>query len=136
MLKVSRLSDYAVVLLCKLSMFDGKIASCSELSDKTGIPHPTVSKIFRLLSSVDFIETQRGINGGYKLLKDLKDITLLDVFEKIEGPVYTTLCTDGSQADCEFRSVCRLRGKWDKVNEKMKATLLSISLEDMIEENI
>ena len=59
MLKLNRLTDYAVVILGQLAKNSGKVETAAELAATTGIPLPTVSKILKILSSAGIIASHR-----------------------------------------------------------------------------
>ena len=63
MLKLNRLTDYAVVILGQLAKNSGKVETAAELAATTGIPLPTVSKILKILSSAGIIASHRGASG-------------------------------------------------------------------------
>ena len=56
MLKLNRLTDYAVVVLSRLSKQVDMVQTANEISDGTGLPMPTVSKILKLMAGASLIE--------------------------------------------------------------------------------
>ncbi len=78
MLRLSKLTDYAVVVLIRLAedhCCGGVVAASSCLpvqtspgiAAATGIPEPTVAKVLKSLSAADLVLSQRGARGGYRL---------------------------------------------------------------------
>ena len=67
MLKLNRLTDYAVVVLGQLARNSGKVETATEIAMSTGIPLPTVSKILKILSSAVIVVSHRGAGGGTRL---------------------------------------------------------------------
>ena len=74
MIKLSRLTDYAVVVLAEMARAKGELLAASTLSAKTGIPEPTVSKVLKTLSRNGLIASVRGVAGGYRLERAAGDI--------------------------------------------------------------
>ena len=68
MIKLSKMTDYAVVILAEMATRDGQLLSAAGLASHTRLPEPTVSKILKLLTKNMIISSKRGINGGYSLV--------------------------------------------------------------------
>lgn len=127
------MTDYAVVILAEMAGEDGKLKTASFLSEKTGLPEPTVAKVLKLLARGAMIESTRGTNGGYKLIRRPSDISMASVITALEGPVQLTSCVDGSEECCNHSVNCALRGKWNPVNIAMQKALEDVSLAQMLE---
>ncbi len=133
MIKLSKLTDYAVVILGRMALGDGKLQTASGLSEKTGLPEPTVAKVLKLLARGGLIMSTRGVNGGYVLSKTPSDINMASVITALEGPVQLTSCVDGDDACCSHSPNCTMKGKWNPVNDAMQKALENVSLAQMIE---
>lgn len=132
MIKLSKMTDYAVVLLGDMASREGQLMSASGLADNTKLPEPTVSKILKALVRQDIIRSVRGSNGGYVLNKKPDDINMAHVIAAIEGPISLTACVDDSTACCERAENCSMKGKWNPVNQAMQSALENVSLQQMI----
>jgi FeS assembly SUF system regulator len=132
MLRLSKLTDYAVVVLVRLAGADG-VQTSPGIAASTGIPEPTVAKVLKILSSGGLVTSQRGARGGYRLHRSLSDIPIADVIGAIDGPIALTACVDGSVTECESQALCPMRGRWDPVNDAIHQALTSITLADMQE---
>ncbi|HEU4839256.1 MAG TPA: SUF system Fe-S cluster assembly regulator [Micavibrio sp.] len=132
MIKLSKMTDYAVVILGRMAQGGDGLQTASGLSEKTGLPEPTVAKVLKLLARGGLIESTRGVNGGYALSRMPAEINMASVIFALEGPVQLTSCV-GAADDCCSHSVnCSMKGKWDPVNEAMKKALEDVSLAQMI----
>jgi len=135
MLRLSKLTDYAVVVLVRLS--DGQrggaeaVQTSPGISSATGVPEPTVAKVLKALAASSLVLSQRGARGGYRLAKPLGAISIADVIAAIDGPIALTACVDGQQGCCEVESMCAVKGRWDPVNDAIHQALSSITLADM-----
>lgn len=129
MLRLSKLADYAVVVLVRLR--DGEVQTSPGIAGLTGLPEPTVAKVLKALASGGLVTSQRGARGGYRLARPLTSILVADVVAAIDGPVHLTACVEGSSSSCEAEHVCSCRGGWDKVNEAVMQALSTISLADI-----
>jgi FeS assembly SUF system regulator len=130
MLRLSKLADYAVVVLVRLAQGD-PCQTSPGIAAVTGLPEPTVAKVLKALAAGGLVTSQRGARGGYRLAKPLATIPLADVIAAIDGPVHLTACVEGSQHSCEIESACACRGQWDPVNQAVMQALGTISLADL-----
>src|SRR5579872_4003045 len=130
MLRLSKLTDYAVVVLVRLSREEG-VQTSPGIAVATGIPEPTVAKVLKTLAAGGLVASQRGARGGYRLLRSLAAIPVADVIGAVDGPIALTACVDGSAVECESRGLCPMHGRWDPVNEAIHQALTGITLADM-----
>jgi FeS assembly SUF system regulator len=129
MLKLSRLTDYAVVALVRLSAADG-VATSPCIAAAIGIPEPTVAKVLKALAGSGLVISTRGARGGYRLSRPLAEIAVADVILAVDGPIALTSCVDGA-VGCESQNLCPVAGRWDPVNDAIREALRGISLGDM-----
>jgi FeS assembly SUF system regulator len=126
-LRVSKLTDYAVVVLSQLEA-EGGVQTAPGLAQATGIGEPTVAKVLKMLAQSGLVEGHRGARGGYSLVKPLADLPLADVIVAIDGPIALTACVDGGFGLCEAEHVCPVRGRWDPVNAAIRNALAGITV--------
>ena len=133
MIKLNKMTDYAVVCLGMLARNPGHSMSATELSKETGLTLSTVQKLLKLLViKSELIIAQRGSQGGYILNKKSSDISVVQIIEALDGPISITACVDSSDNFCEVSNICFLGGKWNKVNEVIRNSLNDISLDDLL----
>jgi FeS assembly SUF system regulator len=130
MLRLSKLTDYGVVVLVQLAS-GACVQTAPGIARATGIPEPTVSKVLKTLAASDLVTSQRGARGGYRLSRSLDDMPIAEVIAAIDGPIAVAACVEGSGGDCEARGLCPVRGRWDRVNDAIHQALMSITLADM-----
>jgi len=135
MLRLSKLTDYAVVVLVRLSRETG-VQTSPGIAATTGIPEPTVAKVLKTLAAGGLVASQRGARGGYRLLRPLATIPVADVIAAVDGPIALTACVEASVVECESQGLCPMRGRWDPVNEAIRQALAAITLADMQEASI
>lgn len=132
MLKLSKLTDYAVVVLGCLGLQEGKPVSASFVAKETSLPEPTVQKVLKLMASAKIITAQRGANGGYIVPLSLACISVADIVEAIEGPLELAPCENDANNDCALAKLYAPKNKWNKVNVAIKNTLDGIRVSDLI----
>jgi len=132
MIKLSKLSDYAIVVLSRLAVDRGRVLTTSVLSAETGIPEPTVSKVLKLLSKQKIVLSIRGASGGYMIERNPTEITVTELITALEGPIALTTCLDTTHSDCMIDALCPLKGGWNKVNIAVKEALDKVALADLL----
>ncbi len=130
MFRLSKLTDYAVVVLVRLAELDG-VQTSPGVAHATGVPEPTVAKVLKALAASGLVVSQRGARGGYRLMRPLAAVSVADVITAIDGPIAMTSCVEGSGGSCEASCTCPVRGRWDAVNDAVRDALSGITLADM-----
>jgi FeS assembly SUF system regulator len=132
MIRMSKAADYGFVLLTEFLAESGRDSlSARELAQRTQLSLPMVSKILKILTREGLLVSQRGANGGYKLSRDPKCITVGEVVSAMEGPLAMTECLD-SQGDCQQEAFCPVRTNWARINYAVQNVLDAISIRDML----
>ncbi len=126
-LRLSKLTDYAVVLMAQLAREPGRLYASAELAETLGLPKPTVSKLLKMLVKSQLLVSRRGTQGGYQLAKAAHRITVSDLIAAIEGPVAMTECSlEDSQ--CDLISQCGVANNWQRVTLAVHQLLASVTL--------
>src|SRR5678810_713962 len=110
MIKLGKLTDYAVVVMAQLAKDAGTLHSAAQLSAKTGVPEPTVAKVLKQLAKSELIESARGAAGGYRMVKGADEISAADIITAMDGPIAIASCVEGVETQCKSESVCPVRG--------------------------
>ena len=132
MLRLSKFTDYAVVVLIRLEEAEeGGVLTAPGLAAATGLGEPTVSKVLKILSHAGLVEGRRGAAGGYRLTRALAEMPLTEVIAAIDGPIALTACVDNSSGVCDAEATCPVRGRWDPVNDAIRRALSGISIADL-----
>jgi FeS assembly SUF system regulator len=131
MLRLSKLTDYATVILSFMARDNPRVHAAMEIASATGIALPTVSKILKLLVNANVLTSTRGAKGGYALARAPEKITVAQVISVLEGPIALTECSI-SQQGCGQASGCEISGSWSLINQTIHNALESLTLEDLI----
>ncbi len=132
MLKLSRLTDYAVVVLGELAAMPDRIAPASALASAAGLSEATVSKVLKIMAKAGIVSSVRGASGGYQLTGIPEKISLLKVIESLEGPIELVNCVEGGADMCALENVCHMRGRWNPINVALRKALSGVMLADML----
>lgn len=136
----TRETDYALRLLRNLDAKEYK--SISQIIDKELMTTAITYKVARKLDRGGLIESVRGNSGGYKLTRDMSEITLYDVFKIMNPDTVLNDCLhpdvncplDSEDAPCRFhKELCRIQ----KVlfEELQRKSLAEIMKEEAAEEH-
>lgn len=130
MLRVTKFTDYATVVLIALASTPDTVSSAAELAERAGLEPPTVSKLLKPLAQAGLVEAFRGVNGGYRLARPAATISLCDIVEAMEGPLAMTQCSAHDGA-CGIEHTCSARANWRRINDVVIDALRAVSLADM-----
>ena len=132
MLRVTRLTDYATVVLTVLAAEPDRVLSAAELAERAGLEAPTVSKLLKPLAQAGLLEAFRGAHGGYRLSRPATGISLIEIVEAMEGPLAMTECSL-DEASCGIADQCGARANWRRINDIVADALRGVSLAQMLE---
>lgn len=131
MIKVNKLTDYAVLILGYFARQNSdRVFNASQLASALDLPNPTVSKILKILLKNQLVISHRGAQGGYQLAKPLEYITVAQLIEAMEGRVAVTECSAQSGL-CSHEMACAMRNPWQKINHMVLNLLSQVTLADM-----
>ncbi len=128
MIRMSKLTDYAIVLLAHLARSEGTVTA-QDLADRSKVPLPTVSKLCKELSKAGLVISHRGRHGGYGLARRPEAISVAEIVEALEGPIALTECVHpGQQQACGIEATCLARESWDPVSRAIQDALRALPL--------
>lgn len=130
MLKLSKMADYGLVLLSQMSE-ESDLVSTARLADKSNLSEATVAKLMRLLVKAEIVTSIRGVQGGYKLSRDPRDVSAEDVITAIDGQKALTACTEEGADECVLIQHSPANYRLHKINGAVKSALQGISLKDL-----
>lgn len=143
MIRISKLADYAFILLAHMGSSGRESWTASDLAQSTALPLPTVAKILKTLAKTNILVAQRGALGGYRLARHTHAISVSDIVESIDGPIALTCCAGGGKKkdgnganctgcaehnDCTTCRLCPLHDGWKKINATLRKHLSDTSL--------
>jgi FeS assembly SUF system regulator len=130
MLKISKLTDYGVVVLNVLAEAGAVKLSGEDIAGKTGLAMPTVRKVMKALADSGLVIAQRGARGGYRIARAPAQIRMLDIVQAFEGPVALTDCAANEDV-CDITHSCSLSSNWGGVNQLITQVLARVTLNDI-----
>ncbi|HEY5804012.1 MAG TPA: SUF system Fe-S cluster assembly regulator [Lysobacter sp.] len=131
MLRVTKLTDYATVVMTVLAHGSDAVLSASELAERAGLEPTTVAKVLKPLAQAGLVEGFRGANGGYRLARQAEDIGLLEIVTAMEGPLGMTECSVHA-GNCGIEKSCGVRANWRRINDVVIEALRGVTLAQML----
>ena len=120
-LKISEATSLGFHTMALLSAEPGRRHPARELAETLCVSEAHLAKVLQRLGKRGFVESARGPGGGFWLGEGAADITLLEIYEAIEGPFRPDNCLLGGMLcggrKCIFGELVRT------VNEKVRAYL-------------
>lgn len=136
MLRLTKKADYSLIALRHFAMCHretGGAVSAKEVSDSCGIPLPVLSKLLQKLGKTGFLLSEYGTNGGYRLARDPRRITALEVIRAIDGPIVLANCFT-EDAHCGHAGRCTVKKPLRKIHEGILRLLENVSIQDMLQD--
>jgi Rrf2 family protein len=130
-LKLTKKSDYGLIALRHLAAEADPGATAKEIAACYRIPVPLLAKVMQSLCRNGFLASMQGTNGGYRLARDPRTITALEVIRAIDGPVLLADCFHGTR-ECEQMSLCTVKEPLRKVHEGILRLLAGITIWDLL----
>ena len=133
MLKLTKKADYGLMALKYLAEHPETAAlSAKDVADAYGIPAQLLAKILQTLTKNGLLRSHAGMNGGYALARDAREISAFEVILAIDGPFFITSCSKGKKG-CELTPSCTIKEPLARLNESIAGVLKSISIQDLAE---
>ncbi len=103
MAKIVTLSEAASIALHGMIIVAkaDKMINVVQIAEMTTSSKHHVAKVFQRLVKEKFIESHRGPSGGFTLKRDPNEVTLLEIYEAIEGKIEVQTCPMDKQV-CPF----------------------------------
>jgi FeS assembly SUF system regulator len=130
MLKLTKKADYGLIALRHLADAGSMAASAKDIADSYHVPHEAMAKILQKLAKAGLVQSRHGMNGGYVLARDARQISALEVIVAIDGPLLLTSCSH-QDMQCEQGDVCNVRQPLRMVSESIRDVLSRLSIWDM-----
>ena len=130
-MKITRKLDYGLRALLYLSSQPvSRPVILREISKKTKIPRQFLAKILLNLMKEGLVRSHRGSQGGFLLAKPAREISFLDVFEAINGPLAINRCLSDDYR-CECEGSCGIKQVWSKAQRNLTDILVNTTLADL-----
>jgi len=133
-MKISTKGRYALRMMIDLAEHQGEgFVALKDIAARQDISKKYLEQIIPILNRSDFLQANRGSQGGYRLSKAPKDYTVKDVLELTEGSLSPVACLDTTPVGCERSESCVTLPLWKGLAEVIENYLDSVTLQDLLE---
>ncbi|MEC1756079.1 RrF2 family transcriptional regulator [Schinkia azotoformans] len=132
-MKISSRGEYALRALIYLGTKNNEVITIEEISDKTLVPVNYLEQILLQLKRNGYVQSRRGVNGGYKLSRSPDEINIGEVIRNLEGPLAPMGCVSiTSYESCPIEAGCLLKPLWALVRDTVANLLDHTTLNDLL----
>ncbi|MEC8939359.1 MAG: Rrf2 family transcriptional regulator [SAR324 cluster bacterium] len=132
MLKLSKKTDYAIILLTHLGEQESPV-SAQEVATFYKLPYPMVANILKQLVSSGVIESTRGQRGGYVLARSTEEINLSEIIRITDSTFELVECVHDEDL-CKVHQCCPTRLPLIAIHQKIKQFVEETTLAAIIED--
>jgi len=134
-MNVSQKCQYALRALFELAKRLGEgLVPNGEIAAAQAIPPRFLELILGQLRQAGYIESRRGVHGGYMLAVRPEELSVGEVIRLIDGPTAPVKCIAGNGGgDCPLHGRCVFLGLWERANEAVSEVYDSTSFRDLLE---
>jgi len=132
---ITKASEYAILSLLVLAKADKPVDS-ETLSKDLAISKSFLAKILQALAKNEILISYKGVNGGFALAKEPKQINMLKVMSCVEGKAPAVFDCASSEDDCPSQKakICAIWPFFNKLQTKIDIFLAELTLADILEE--
>lgn len=135
-MRITTKGRYAIRAIVNMaSNKENKPISIKSISNSEELSPIFLEQIFTKLKKAGITESVRGASGGFRLAKELEQITVLDVLEAVEEGVVLAPCTSGD-GSCERSVDCGLANFWYDTEQGIRDQLQKQSIQSIMDKYI
>ncbi len=103
-----------------------------EVAERQELSLKYMERIMPALVKAGFVEGIHGKGGGYRLVGEPKEYTVLEILQLTEGDLAPVACLTQGAEPCSRAERCRTLSMWNKLYEMVKKFFAGITLEDLL----
>lgn len=135
-MKISTKGRYAVRLMIDIAQHsNGENVSLKDISQRQNISLKYLEQIVNMLSKAGFLRSQRGSQGGYKMMRAPEEYTIGDILRVTEGEMAPVSCLDDEVNQCPKAGVCPTIKFWTGLYETINNYLDGATIADLVRES-
>jgi Rrf2 family protein len=124
--------DYAVRAMAELAVAaPGHSVKAEDIAEAQSIPHVFLKSILRELRMAQLVSAHRGVDGGYRLARPAREITIADIVRSVNGPLATVRGLRPEELDYEG-SAAHLQEVWVILRANMRDVLERVTVESLV----
>jgi len=135
---VSQKCQYGLRAILELAKRQGNgPTTVGEIAEAQAIPPRFLELILNQLRQGGFVESRRGVQGGYILTLPPENLSAGDIIRFIDGPLAPVRCVASDKDDnCPLHGNCAFMGMWIKARDAVANVYDQTSFQDLIAEEL
>ena len=127
-LRISEAASLAMHTMALLAAYPDQALATRDMASSLRVSEAHLAKVMQRLGRAGLVNSFRGPKGGFSLAKPGDQITLLDVFQAVEGPLQPPGCLLGKPA-CQ--GDCILGGLLSRIGQEVRDYFSRTRLSDL-----
>lgn len=124
---ITQTAEYALRAAADLATHHGRPRTAQQMARATHVPPDYLSKVMKELVRAGIVRSQRGVNGGFSLLRDPDDLPVYDVINAVNPIQRIRECPLGLRAHARG-NLCPLHRLLDDAMEKIETAFKGVTL--------
>lgn len=131
-MKISTQTRYALRLLVELSMYedDQERITSKEISTRQNISEKYLESIAAKLARARYINSMKGVGGGYKLQRPATQIRVGEIMELMETTYFDLHCSPNPKK-CPMYKHCAMHQFWSDFRDEIDKKVYSVTIADL-----
>ena len=130
---ISTRGRYALRMMLDLAEHsDEGYVALKDIALRQDISKKYLEQIIPVLNRSGLLQTSRGFQGGYRLIKKPSEYTVLEILTATEGSLAPVSCLEGEENNCLRKGECLTLPVWQGLKDAVENYLGSITLEDVL----
>ncbi len=129
----TKTGEYAIraILFLARQPKDSLIMS-SEIAKSEEIPSHYLAKILQRMAKYGYVDSYKGRGGGFKITELALKSSILEIVERVEGPVINLKCVTGLK-ECSDENPCPLHEEWSELRNRIYNLISNRSVQEVAE---
>ena len=148
MLQLTKRTEYGLIALVHMAEqaaqvpegTEADVVSARAIGDQFPVPRRLLAEALKSLQQGGLLESTRGAQGGYRLSRPARDISLGEIVTALEGPPTLTSCAGlgaaGSDGGCEVEPVCPIRSPLARLRSGIWTLFEGVSLQALADRSV
>ncbi len=136
MVRISKTVEYALIAIQHMAARRNELVSARDLARHFELPAGLVAKILQRLSAAGMLESEQGVHGGYRLVRDPDAISFLELSEAVEGPLRPVACDSAGSGSCDRSDACTVAGPVHALSARLIDLLAETKVGSLLNEGL
>ena len=135
-MSMSQKCQYAVRATLELAKHFGKgPVPISEIASSQAAPARFLENILNEMRQGGFVDSRRGVQGGYYLVSDPHELTVGEIIRFVDGPLDPVKCTTGQPKPCPLKGRCSLIELWARAKDAVEQVYDGTTFQDLVDKD-